>query len=145
MDLLQHLEAHWNDSHESGPGAIIASPSKDIRTFSVSPENLTGEKGMGGMAVGLRMGGMGMGRRGSAWAHGRMGGHGRMVAVAWVAPETQVTRHDKKISCIMKTQKKARPELVPQTRLWVGRYANKLKSTSADGFLTAGLPSSVRY
>ena len=24
---------------------------KDIRTFSVSPENLTGEKGMGGMAV----------------------------------------------------------------------------------------------
>ena len=24
-------------------------------------------------------------------------------------------------------------------------YANRLKSTSADGFLTAGLPSSVRY
>lgn len=24
---------------------------KDIRTFSVSPENLTGEKGMGGMVV----------------------------------------------------------------------------------------------
>ena len=36
LDLLQHLEAHWNDSHESGPGAIIASPSKDIRTFSPS-------------------------------------------------------------------------------------------------------------
>ena len=32
-------------------------------------------------------------------------------------PETQVTLHDKKISCIVTAQKKARPELV-QTRLW---------------------------
>ena len=30
------------------------------------------------------------------------------------APETQVTPHDKKISCIMKTQKKARPGTSPR-------------------------------
>ena len=44
-----------------------------------------------------------------------------------------------------KAQKKARPGTSPRRAYGVGRYANKLKSTSADGFLTAGLPSSVRY
>ena len=69
--------------------------------------------GMGAWAHGRRW------RPGSAWGMGAWGGvgHGR----SWIAPETQVTPHDKKISCITKTQKKARPELVFQTRLWGGR------------------------
>ena len=54
--------------------------------------------------MGRRMGGMGgMGGHGT---HGRRGG---MVAVAWrrwIAPETQVTPHDKKISCLVTAQKK---------------------------------------
>ncbi|MGM9758595.1 MAG: tRNA (N(6)-L-threonylcarbamoyladenosine(37)-C(2))-methylthiotransferase MtaB [Parabacteroides sp.] len=35
LDLLSHLQAHWN-RQEAQTGAIVASPSKDIRTFSPS-------------------------------------------------------------------------------------------------------------
>ena len=38
----------------------------------------------------------------------------------WPCQKRRRTLHDKKISCIMKAQKKARPELVSQTRLWGG-------------------------
>ena len=102
-----------------------------------------GGRGRGGQAAaGVGMGAwaawVGMGRPGSAWAHGQhgavvpggVGGRarwcGRSCLVAWaVVPETQVTRHDKKISCIMTAQKKRVRELVPDAPMWVA-YASKL-------------------
>ena len=76
-----------------------------------------GRMGGGGVAAWAVMG-RGVGAW-AAWAHG--GGHGAVVAVGGVdAPETQVTPHDKKISCLVTAQKKARPGLVSQTRLWGG-------------------------